>query len=183
VGGGKGEIQVDVRVIAATNRVPSDAITAGQLREDLFYRLNVFPIRVPPLRERTEDIPQIVRRFVDEFSTAFGKRIESVSKESLAALQQYSWPGNVRELRNVVERAMIVATGPRLTILVPQSSNAAARRSTKLVDVEKEHIRGVLDGAGWRIRGPGGAAERLGLKPTTLETRMARLGLRRPRHA
>jgi formate hydrogenlyase transcriptional activator len=176
-------ITVDTRIIAATHQNLERLIGEGAFREDLFYRLNVFPIRVPPLRERTEDIPQIVRRFVDEFSTAFGKRIESISKESLAALQQYSWPGNVRELRNVVERAMIVATGPRLTILVPQSSNAAARRSTKLVDVEKEHIRGVLDGARWRIRGPGGAAERLGLKPTTLETRMARLGLRRPGHA
>jgi formate hydrogenlyase transcriptional activator len=176
-------ITVDTRIIAATHQDLERRIGEGAFREDLFYRLNVFPIRVPPLRERTEDIPQIVRRFVDEFSTAFGKRIESISKESLAALQQYSWPGNVRELRNVVERAMIVAAGPRLTIPVPHSSNAAARRSTKLVDVEKEHIRGVLDGTGWRIRGPGGAADRLGLKPTTLETRMARLGLKRPGHA
>jgi formate hydrogenlyase transcriptional activator len=176
-------ITVDTRIIAATHQDLERRIGEGAFREDLFYRLNVFPIRVPPLRERTEDIPQIVRRFVDEFSTAFGKRIESISKESLAALQQYSWPGNVRELRNVVERAMIVAAGPRLTIPVPHSSNVAARRSTKLVDVEKEHIRGVLDGSGWRIRGPGGAADRLGLKPTTLETRMARLGLKRPGHA
>jgi formate hydrogenlyase transcriptional activator len=176
-------ITVDTRIIAATHQDLERRIGEGAFREDLFYRLNVFPIRVPPLRERTEDIPQIVRRFVDEFSTAFGKRIESISKESLAALQQYSWPGNVRELRNVVERAMIVAAGPRLTISVPHSSNVAVRRSTKLVDVEKEHIRGVLDGTGWRIRGPGGAADRLGLKPTTLETRMARLGLKRPGHA
>jgi transcriptional regulator with GAF, ATPase, and Fis domain len=140
----------------------------------------VFPIHVPPLRERVEDIPLLVWRFVEEFSRSFGKRIESIDKDNLAALQQYSWPGNIRELRNVVERAMIVATHKRLTISVPQTSAAAARRSPKLVDVEKEHIRSVLENSGWRVRGPGGAADRLGLKPTTLETRMAKLGLKRP---
>jgi formate hydrogenlyase transcriptional activator len=176
-------ITVDTRIIAATHQDLEQRIAEGTFREDLFYRLNVFPIRVPPLRERVEDIPQMVWRFVEEFSKAFGKRVDSISKESLAALQQYAWPGNVRELRNVVERAMIVATGPRLTISVPSSSSVATRRSPKLVDVEKEHIRSVLEGSGWRIRGPGGAAERLGLKPTTLETRMARLGLKRPGHA
>jgi formate hydrogenlyase transcriptional activator len=173
-------ITVDTRIIAATHQNLEQRIAEGAFREDLFYRLNVFPIRVPPLRERVEDIPQMVWRFVEEFSEAFGKRVDSIAKESLTALQQYSWPGNVRELRNVVERAMIVATGPRLTIPVPHSSGAASRRSPKLVDVEKEHIRSVLESTGWRVRGPGGAADRLGLKPTTLETRMARLGLKRP---
>jgi transcriptional regulator with GAF, ATPase, and Fis domain len=96
-------------------------------------------------------------------------------------LQRYAWPGNVRELRNVVERALIVANGPRLTIALPQCSAAATRRSVKLADVQTEHIRSVLDGSGWRIRGVGGAAERLGLKATTLETRMAKLGIQRPR--
>jgi len=176
-------ITVDTRIIAATHQDLEHRIADGAFREDLFYRLNVFPIRVPPLRERVEDIPLLVRRFVDEFSTTFGKRVESIGKDSLAAMQQYSWPGNVRELRNVVERAMIVATGPRLTIPVPQSTGASTRRSARLVDVEKEHIRGVLDGTGWRIRGAGGAADLLGLKPTTLETRMARLGLKRPGRA
>ena len=143
----------------------------GTFREDLFYRLNVFPIQVPPLRERAEDIPLLVWRFVEEFSKAFGKRIDSIDKDNLAALQRYSWPGNIRELRNVVERAMIVGHRPRLTIPVPRVVAAAAKRSPKLADVEKEHIRAVLESTGWRIRGAGGAAERLGLKPTTLETR------------
>ena len=129
----------------------------------MFYRLNVFPIQVPPLRERVEDIPLLVWRFVEEFSKTFAKRIDTIDKDNLAALQQYSWPGNIRELRNVVERAMITATGRRLTIPVPQSSAAATKRSPKLADVEKEHIRAVLETTGWRIRGAGGAAERLGL--------------------
>ncbi len=142
----------------------------------------MFPIHVPPLRERVEDIPLLVWRFVEEFSKAFGKRVDSIDKDHLAALQHYAWPGNVRELRNVVERAMITASSRRLTIALPQSSAAATRRSPKLLDVEKEHIRGVLEITGWRIRGAGGAADRLGLKPTTLETRMAKLGLKRPGH-
>jgi PAS domain S-box-containing protein len=173
-------INVDTRIIAATHHDLEQRLASGAFRADLFYRLNVFPIHVPPLRERVEEIPQLVWRFVTEFSKAFGKRIDTIAKESLVGLQQYSWPGNVRELRNVVERAMIVAAGPRLLIPLPPSSNAAGRRSPRLIDVEKEHIRSVLEGTHWRIRGAGGAADRLGLKPTTLETRMARLGLRRP---
>jgi PAS domain S-box-containing protein len=174
-------IHVDVRVIAATHRNLEQRIEEGSFREDLYYRLNVFPIQVPPLRERVDDIPLLVWRFVDEFSRAFGKRIDAIPRENMAALQRYSWPGNIRELRNVVERAMIIATGSRLTIAVPSASVASAKRSDVLVDIEKDHIRGVLESTGWRIRGIGGAADRLGLKPTTLETRMARLGLRRPR--
>ena len=173
--------KVDTRIIAATHRDLEKRIEADTFREDLYYRLNVFPIRVPPLRERTEDIPMLVWRFVEDFSKAFGKQIESIAKDNIAMLQRYAWPGNVRELRNVVERALIVANGPRLTIALPQGSAAAARRSVRLADVEKEHIKGVLDSTGWRIRGAGGAAERLGLKATTLETRMAKLGLQRPR--
>jgi DNA-binding NtrC family response regulator len=173
-------IKVDTRIIAATHQDLQQRIADGVFREDLFYRLNVFPIRVPPLRERVEDIPNLVWQFVGEFSKAFGKRIESISNESIKALQQYPWPGNIRELRNIVERATIVCTGPRLTIAVPPSSNTAARRSLKLVDVERQHLRAVLESTHWRVRGEGGAAARLGLKPTTLETRMARLGLRRP---
>jgi formate hydrogenlyase transcriptional activator len=122
-----------------------------------------------------------VWRFVEEFAKAFGKRIDAIPRENLAALQRYSWPGNIRELRNVVERAMITAAGPQLTIAVPAPTVAAAKRSELLVDVEKEHIQGVLTRTGWRIRGNGGAAERLGLRPTTLETRLAKLGLRRAR--
>ena len=173
---------VDTRIIAATHRDLEKRIEAGTFREDLFYRLNVFPIRVPPLRERTEDIPLLVWRFVEDFSKTFGKRVESIAKDNIEMLQRYAWPGNVRELRNVVERAMIVASGPRLTIALPQGSATAARRSLKIADVEKEHIKSVLESAAWRIRGTGGAADQLGLKATTLETRMAKLGLQRPRH-
>jgi formate hydrogenlyase transcriptional activator len=174
-------IRIDTRIIAATHRDLEERIVAGAFREDLFYRLNVFPIRVPPLRERVEDIPLLIWRFVEEFSRAFGRRIETISRENMSALQRYGWPGNIRELRNVVERAMIIASGPRLTIPLPASVSVAAKRSVRLVEVEKEHIKSILESTGWRIRGTGGAAERLGLRPTTLETRMAKLGLKRPK--
>jgi transcriptional regulator with GAF, ATPase, and Fis domain len=174
-------IRVDTRIIAATHRNLEQGIAAGTFREDLFYRLNVFPILLPPLRERVEDIPLLVWRFVDELSTRLGKHVEVIPDENMATLQQYGWPGNIRELRNVVERAMIVATGPRLTITPPHWR--PHQHSVTLADVVKEHIRSVLESAGWRVRGPGGAAERLGLKPTTLETRMAKLGLNRPQRA
>jgi formate hydrogenlyase transcriptional activator len=176
-------IHVDVRIIAATHRNLEQQIAKEAFREDLFYRLNVFPIHVPPLRERVEDIPLLVWRFVDEFTRVFGKRIDHIPRENMAALQQYSWPGNIRELRNIVERAMIVTTGPELTIAVPMPSGRSTKSSLKLVDVEKEHIRSVLESTGWRIRGATGAANCLGLRPTTLETRMAKLGLVRPRPA
>jgi formate hydrogenlyase transcriptional activator len=174
-------ITVDTRIIAATHRNLEQRVQEGIFREDLYYRLNVFPISVPPLRDRAEDIPLLVWRFVEEFSKAFAKRVDSIEKDSLSALQQYHWPGNIRELRNTVERAMIVATSRKLTIPLPHSAAAAPRRSTKLVDVEREHIRSVLESTRWRIRGAGGAADRLALKPTTLETRMAKLGIRRPK--
>jgi formate hydrogenlyase transcriptional activator len=175
-------INVDVRIIAATHRDLDKRVLDETFREDLYYRLNVFPIRVPPLRERVEDIPLLVWRFVDEFSKSFGKRIDAIPNENTAALQRYAWPGNIRELRNVVERAMIVAIGTRLTIPLPASETRSAKpRNATLADVEKAHIRLVLENTGWRIRGAGGAAEQLGLKPTTLETRMAKLGLARLR--
>jgi PAS domain S-box-containing protein len=175
-------IHVDTRIIAATHQDLMQRIADGAFREDLYYRLNVFPIRVPALRERAEDIPHLVWQFVAEFSKAFGRRIDSISSDSMTALQQYPWPGNIRELRNTVERAMIVSTGPRLTIAPPPASSTATRRSLKLADVEKQHLHAVLESTHWRIRGEAGAAARLGLKPTTLETRMARLGLKRPAH-
>jgi transcriptional regulator with GAF, ATPase, and Fis domain len=174
-------IQIDVRVIAATNRDLDQMVADGTFREDLYYRLNVFPIRVPPLRERPEDIPTLVWAFIEEFSRTLGKRIESIAKEHLGALQRYPWPGNIRELRNTVERAVIVSTGPRLVIEPPAAKSPRAPRSLLLQDVEREHIRTVLDKTGWRVRGDGGAADVLGLKPSTLEDRMAKLGLRRPR--
>ncbi len=173
-------IPVDTRIIAATHRNLEQLMVAGSFRDDLYYRLNVFPIRVPALRERVEDLPLLVWHFVEKFAKMFGKRIETIGKSNMEALQRYSWPGNIRELRNVVERAMITAVGPRLTIPVPETSSASSGRSIRLVDVERTHIRRVLESTRWRIRGIGGAAEQLGLKPTTLETRLAKLGLKRP---
>ena len=173
-------LHVDVRIVAATHRNLEREIEAGRFREDLFYRLNVFPIRVPPLRDRLEDIPALVSRFVDEFSRGFGKRIDAIAPGTAAALQAYAWPGNIRELRNVVERAMIVADGSVLSIQLP-AKRIAAPSSSRLEDVEREHLRTVLASTGWRVRGTAGAATILGLKPTTLETRMAKLGITRPR--
>jgi formate hydrogenlyase transcriptional activator len=177
-------LPVDVRIITATHRDLENRIAKDEFREDLFYRLNVFPIRVPALRDRVEDIPLLVWRFVIEFAKAFGKRIESIPRENMEMLQRYQWPGNIRELRNVVERAMIVATGPRLVIPLPATAPAMPGLvKIRLEDVEREHIRAVLERVRWRIRGLGGAAEQLGLRPTTLETRMAKLGLVRPKTA
>ncbi len=136
-----------------------------------------------PLRDRVEDLPLLVSRFVDEFSKAFGKRIDSIDEDNISRLQQYTWPGNIRELRNVVERAMILATGPRLSVPVPSTSPASMKQSVRIKDIEMEHFRNVLESTGWRIRGVGGAADRLGLPPTTLEARLAKLGLKRPARA
>jgi formate hydrogenlyase transcriptional activator len=174
-------INVNARIIAATHRSLEQRIAQGLFRPDLFYRLNVFPLRVPSLRERAEDIPVLVWRFIAEFSKTFGKQIDEVTCENMAALQRHTWPGNIRELRNAVERAMILATGPRLMIPIPTPLSTLRTRSLRLIDVQKDHIRLVLESANWRVRGTGGAADRLGLRPTTLETRMAKLGLIRPK--
>jgi len=175
-------ITINTRIIAATNRCLERRVADGLFRMDLFYRLNVFPIRVPSLRERPEDIPLLVWRFIEEFSPRFGKAILDVPAETIGALQRHAWPGNIRELRNAVERAMILATGPRLSIPIPSPLAAAVHTSPRrLIDVQRDHIRKILEGANWRVRGTGGAADRLGLRPTTLETRMAKLGLTRPR--
>jgi formate hydrogenlyase transcriptional activator len=173
-------IPVDVRIVAATHRNVPQLIAAGSFREDLFYRLNVFPVQIPALRERAEDIPELVWHFVQECSAALGKRIETIADEKMRQLQQYGWPGNIRELRNAVERAMILATGPRLSIPVPHATVSFSTQSTRIDDVQREHIRSVLERVHWRIRGTGGAAEQLDLRPTTLETRMSKLGLKRP---
>jgi transcriptional regulator with GAF, ATPase, and Fis domain len=187
--GGSRPIPVDVRVIAATNHDLGREILEGRIREDLFYRLNVFPITIPPLRERPEDIALLVQAVVQELAGVVGRRIDSIDQASLDALVPYAWPGNVRELRNVVERALMTSAGPVLRIPVPREPGAKgaagpasppATAVTYLKAVEREHILRVLHAVGWRIRGAGGAAERLGLKPTTLEYRMARLDIRRP---
>ena len=179
-------IAVDVRIIAATNRSLEQAVRDGTLRPDLYYRLNVFPIVVPPLRERREDIPALIGDLVEELSAAVDKRFDSVAKASVNRLMSYDWPGNVRELRNVLERAMIVGNGPVLTVAPPVSAGPppAARPEAAAGDlqaVERQHVLRVLEQTGWRIRGKHAAAEVLGLKPTTLEARMRRLGIRRPK--
>src|SRR4051794_19098074 len=179
--GGTHPIQVDVRIIAATNRNLEKAVADRTFREDLYYRLNVFPIAIPPLRERIEDISAIAWEFIRDFSRTLRKSIESVSPESMRQMQMYSWPGNVRELRNVIERAVILATGPQLTVQLPELNPARVPASSMtLKNLQIEHITATLQSTNWRIRGQGGAAERLGLKPTTLETRMAKLGVVRP---
>ena len=177
--GSNKSIAVDVRIIAATNRDLEKAVREKTFRDDLYYRLNVFPIRMPPLRERVEDIPLLVKSFVNEFAISFGKGIESIDPAGIEALQGYAWPGNVRELRNTVERAVILAKGPHLRLIPPNGPPAETRASQLHSDVEREHIRSVMEKTGWRVRGKDGAAEILGLKPTTLDSMLVRLGLSR----
>jgi len=177
--GSSKDTAVDVRIIAATNRDLEKAVREKTFRDDLYYRLNVFPIQMPALRERPEDIPLLVQAFVSEFAKSFGKSIESIDKDSLDVLQQYSWPGNIREVRNAVERAMILATGSRLFINLPNVSPSDAEPSRHLSDAEREHVLSVLEMTRWRVRGKGGAAEVLNVKPSTLESKMVRLGITR----
>ncbi len=177
--GGNRSVKIDVRIIAATNRELERAVESREFRADLYYRLNIFPVHVPPLRERVDDIPALVWSFVDDISAACGKQIDSISRESMSALQRYSWPGNVRELRNVIERAVIVAASPHLRVETPRLAAGARLATLRLEEVEVDHIRTVLDKTSWRIRGAAGAADLLGLKPTTLESRMTKFGIRR----
>lgn len=178
--GGHKTITSDVRVIAATNRDLLKAVHAGEFRMDLYYRLNVFPITIPPLRERRSDIPPLVWFFVRNFCKKMGKHIDTISRSSMNALCNYHWPGNVRELMNIIERAIIVSTGKTLQIELPASQDVHISRHHTLEEVQKKHILRILETTGWRIRGRNGAAEILGLKPTTLESRMKKLGIRRP---
>jgi transcriptional regulator with GAF, ATPase, and Fis domain len=172
-------VKVDVRIISATNRDLGRVVSEGGFREDLYYRLNVFQVTLPPLHERREDILPLVWSFVQEFSKRMGKRIESIPQKGVETLQDYPWPGNVRELRNVTERAMILTTGPVLHLEVPKLVQSGSDQSGTLEEVEKRHIIGTLKATGWRVSGKGGAAEILGINPKTLESRMQRLGIRR----
>ena len=172
-------IAVNLRIIAATNRDLAKDVREGRFREDLFYRLNVFPIRVPALRERRDDLPLLIEALVADLKDRIGRHFTSVSRESLERLSGYGWPGNVRELRNVIERAMILATGPVLDIDAPDGLSGGSFPA-RVPGMDRESVLEVLHRTGWRIRGTGGAAEVLGLKPTTLEARMARLGIKRP---
>jgi len=173
-------LTVDVRIIAATNQDLSREVAEGRFRKDLYYRLSVFPIAVPPLRERLEDIPPLVWAFVRQFEKKMGKRIEHIPRKSMENLQRHSWPGNARELRNVVEHAMIVSTGKTLYVLLPQSISSEMPANLDLENVERRHILGVLKRTGWRLAGQGGAAAILGLKRTTLQSKMKKLGIQRP---
>ena len=172
-------LQVDVRIIATTNRDLEQEVKNGSFRNDLFYRLSVFPIVIPPLRERPEDIPPMVWVFIKEFEKKMGKEIEAISKKSMKALQFHSWPGNGRELRNVIEHAMILSKGKKLVVHALKFGSEETGATRNLEDMERRHIVAVLERAGWRIAGKGGAAEVLGLKRSTLNSKMKKLGISR----
>ncbi len=175
--------KVNVRVIAATNRDLQKEVDNGNFREDLFYRLNVFPLHVPPLRDRAEDIPLLVRHFLMKYGKKFGKTVDTVSQKVMYDLIKYPWPGNVRELENVIERALIISPGKQLNIgnsLPRLSGPAGKKRIETLEENERNHILKALEFTNWRISGDKGAARLLDIKRTTLEARMKKLGIERP---
>jgi len=180
--GGERTIAVDVRLIVATHRDLELEVSRERFRADLYYRLNVLPIRIPPLRERPEDVEPLVEHFVAHFGRRMGKKFRGISPGSLGRLQRYDWPGNIRELQNVIERACVLAKGP--VVDVPDPALGARQRRVwhpvTLDEAEQAHIGRTLEQTGWRIEGPGGAAELLGLRPSTLRSRIKRHGLRRP---
>ncbi len=180
--GNSNTLKVDVRVIAATNRNLETEVRNGKFREDLYYRLNVFPIVIPPLRERKEDIPLLVKHFMEKYSTKTGKQVEMISQNLIDKLQTYNWPGNVRELENIIERAVILTQGKKLMLgdwLSKAESRSDESHIPTLEELEKKHILEVLELTGWRIRGDHGAASILNLKPTTLASKMEKLGIKR----
>jgi len=172
-----------VRVVAATNRNLSESMAHGEFRSDLFYRLNVFPIRVPSLRERREDIPLLIRHFVHRFARRMDRYIETIPKETMKALMHWDWPGNVRELENLMERSVILSEGNALRVplseLRTQTPSQTEKGDRTLDTAERLHILRVLKETRGVLSGPGGAAQRLGLKRTTLQSKMQRLGITR----
>jgi formate hydrogenlyase transcriptional activator len=178
--GSSASIKVDVRIIAASNKNLNKQIAAGSFREDLFYRLNVFPITVPPLRERVEDIPLLVREFVVSISKQMGKKIDMIPQKNMEMLKGQYWPGNIRELKNLIERAIIISRTS--TLAVPQlvSSPGQSKEIHTLDDVQRSHIFNTLENTGWRVSGPNGAAMILDINPKTLDYRIKKLGIRRP---
>jgi formate hydrogenlyase transcriptional activator len=175
-------IKVNVRVIAATNRDLEKALVDGEFRKDLYYRLNVFPIFTPPLRDRKEDIPLLVKHFMNKYSGRIGKKVDKVSQRVIDILTQYQWPGNVRELENIIERAVIISRGDTLELgdWIPDKESLPQDMKPQTLDqFERSYINKVLDLTGWRVSGVKGAAKILGLKPTTLEARMKKLGIER----
>lgn len=178
--GGTQTFKVNVRVIAATNRDLEKLSRTGQYRQDLYYRLNVFPVHLPPLRERENDVPLLVQYFVQKHATNLGKKIEKIPEGMMIALQRYPWPGNVRELEHVIERAVILSEGSELEPiewLTSSTNNGANGQVLTLEDMERQHITSVLEQTGWRVSGEKGAAKILGLNATTLEARMKKLGI------
>jgi formate hydrogenlyase transcriptional activator len=178
-------IRVDVRLAAATNRDLAQLVADGRFRSDLYYRLNVFPVVLQPLRERRDDIPPLVRHFTQRFARRMGRRIESVPTEVMEALVRYAWPGNIRELQNVIERAVILSPGASLQVPLGDLQPAAARApmpstaGVTLGEAEREHILGALRETGWVLGGPQGAAARLGINRSMLYWKMKKLGLSR----
>jgi len=177
-------VDVDVRVIAATNRDLSEEVREGRFRRDLFYRLNVFPITLPTLRQRRGDIPLLVRHLVDRLGTMLRRRVETIPDDVMDTLRRHDWPGNIRELENVLQRAIILSRDGALTLgetWPPAIDTALSGAGATLTEVERRHIVRILGDVRWRIEGPGGAAQILGLKPSTLRSRMQKLGVARPR--
>jgi formate hydrogenlyase transcriptional activator len=174
--------RVNIRLVAATNRNLADMVKSGQFRSDLYYRLNVFPIPLPPLRERPEDIPALVEHFVEIYSRRMNRQIEHIAPETMLALASYPWPGNIRELQNFIERSVIVSSG---SVLRPPLASLKADaeiespEATTLEQAEREHIRKILEQTRWVVAGPNGAAARLGMKRSTLYFRMQKLGISR----
>jgi len=177
--GSSATIKVDVRVIAATNRNLTKAIEEGRFREDLWYRLSVFPITIPPLRERKEDIPDLVTHFVGVYNRKLGKQIERTPHEIMERLMRYEWPGNVRELENIIHRAIIVSQRKELLLDVPEETWTPPLDQVSLEDVQRKHIINMLELSHWKIEGTGGAAERLGIHPSTLRSRMKKLRIQK----
>jgi formate hydrogenlyase transcriptional activator len=180
--GGTSTLKVDVRLIAATNRDLERAVSEGRFRADLYYRLNVFPIHLPPLRDRRQDIPRLARHFAMHYAAKMGKPVGPLSADAVDRLATYGWPGNVRELQNVIERAVILSSSGRFELpdlSAPPADDGPPRRLQSLENVERQHIVAVLEGTGWRVSGDRGAAKILGLKRTTLEARMKKLGILR----
>ncbi len=177
--------RTNARLVAATNRDLAAMVEEGKFRSDLFYRLNVFPVHVPPLRERTEDIPLLVRHFAQEFSRRMNKQIDTIPSETLQSLSRYHWPGNIRELQNVIERAVILSPGPVLRVSPSEYKQRAAKskagpsRSDTMEEAERKHVLAALEDTKWVLAGPNGAAARLGMKRSTLQYRMGKLGISR----